>query len=246
MKILFLDQSGKLGGAELCLADIAEPFQTTSLVAVFTEGSFPAYLRKRHIQVKILADQSLQVQKASGLLAGVKSINRLVPLITKVAQLSKQYDLLYANTQKALVVGAIASFISRRPMVYHLHDIVSSDHFSATNRRIIINLANRAALIIANSEASRDAFIQAGGRSDCIHVVYNHRPLDFSILQALAPQKVEREPYDGPVIDLITKVEEAKVTEVSPKKSAEDPFLHRPPTRGGGRNMQESSFAFSG
>ena len=65
-------------------------------------------------------------------------------------------------------------------------------------------------------------------------------------MQALAPQKVEREPYDGPVIDLITKVEEAKVTEVSPKKSAEDPFLHRPPTRGGGRNMQESSFAFSG
>ena len=173
MKILFLDQSGKLGGAELCLADIAEPFQTTSLVAVFTEGSFPAYLRKRHIQVKILADQSLQVQKASGLLAGVKSINRLVPLITKVAQLSKQYDLLYANTQKALVVGALASFLSRRPLVYHLHDIVSPDHFSTTNRRIITMLANRAALVIANSQASCEAFIQAGGRADRVHVVYN-------------------------------------------------------------------------
>ena len=117
MKILFLDQSGKLGGAELCLADIAEPFQTTSLVAVFTEGSFPAYLRKRHIQVKILTDQPLQVQKASGLLAGVKSNKRLIPIITTVAQLSKQYDLLYANTQKALVVGALASFLSRRPLV---------------------------------------------------------------------------------------------------------------------------------
>ena len=173
MKILFLDQSGKLGGAELCLADIAEPFQTTSLVAVFTEGSFPAYLRKRHIQVKILADQSLQVQKASGLLAGVKSINRLVPLVTTVAELSKQYDLLYANTQKALVVGAMASFLSRRPLVYHLHDIVSPDHFSATNRRIITTLANRAALVIANSQASREAFIQAGGRADRVHVVYN-------------------------------------------------------------------------
>ena len=166
MKILFLDQSGKLGGAELCLADIAQQFQTTSLVGVFAEGSFPAYLRERHTPVKILTDQTLQVQKASGLLAGVKSINRLIPLITTVAQLSKQYDLLYANTQKALVVGALASFLSRRPLVYHLHHIVSPDHFSTTNRRIITMLANRAALVIANSQASCEAFIQAGGRAD--------------------------------------------------------------------------------
>jgi glycosyltransferase involved in cell wall biosynthesis len=90
-----------------------------------------------------------------------------------VVQLSQDYDLIYANTQKALVVGAIASLLSQRPFVYHLHDIVSPDHFSATNRRIIITLANHAALIIANSQASRDAFIQAGGRSDRIHIVYN-------------------------------------------------------------------------
>jgi len=64
--------------------------------------------------------------------------------------------------------------------------------------------------------------------------------------RTLAPQKVEREPYDGPVVEIVQKVEEAKITQVSPQKSGEDPFLHRPPTRGGGRNMQESSFAFSG
>ncbi|MEO0433725.1 MAG: glycosyltransferase [Cyanobacteria bacterium J06656_5] len=180
MKILFLDQSGKLGGAELCLADIAQQFQSSSLVGVFAEGAFPDYLRKRHIPVKILTDQPLQVQKASGLLAGLKSLNRLIPLITQVTHLSKQYDLIYANTQKALVVGAIASILSRRPLVYHLHDIVSPEHFSATNRRIIITLANRAALVIANSQASRDAFMKAGGRGDRAHVVYNgFRPEDY-------------------------------------------------------------------
>ena len=180
MKILFLDQSGKLGGAELCLADIAQQFQSNSLVGVFAEGAFPEYLRKRHIPVKILTDQPLQVQKASGLLAGLKSLNRLIPLITQVTHLSKQYDLIYANTQKALVVGAIASILSRRPLVYHLHDIVSPEHFSATNRRIIITLANRAALVIANSQASRDAFMKAGGQGDQVHVVYNgFRPEDY-------------------------------------------------------------------
>ena len=40
MRILFLDQSGKLGGAELCLADIAQHFSETSLVGVFQKAPF--------------------------------------------------------------------------------------------------------------------------------------------------------------------------------------------------------------
>lgn len=173
MRILFLDQSGKLGGAELCLADIAQQFQATSLVGVFAEGTFPDHLRSGKIPVKILTDQPLQVQKNSGVLTGLKSLNRLIPLITNVAKLSQQYDVIYANTQKALVVGAFASIISQRPLVYHLHDIVSPDHFSALNRRIIVTLANWATLVIANSDASRDAFIRAGGQAKRVHVVYN-------------------------------------------------------------------------
>jgi len=173
MKLLFLDQSSKLGGAELCLGDIAYPHSHSSLVAVFNEGPFPQYLRQRQIPVQTLIDETLQIQKSSGALAGFKSLNRLLPLIVKVSQLSQSYDLIYANTQKALVVGAMASLLSRRPFVYHLHDIVSPDHFSATNRRIIVALANQARLVIANSQASKQAFIEAGGRGEHVHVVYN-------------------------------------------------------------------------
>ncbi len=57
--------------------------------------------------------------------------------------------------------------------MYHLHDILSLDHFSATNRRIAVTLANRAALVIANSQASQAAFIAAGGRKDIVEFVYN-------------------------------------------------------------------------
>lgn len=188
MQILFLDQSGKLGGAELCLADIAQHFSETSLVGVFTKGTFPDHLRQLSIPFRILADQALQVQKASGLLAGLKSLNRLIPLIATVTQLSKDYDLIYANTQKALVVGAIASLLNGRPLVYHLHDIISPDHFSNSNRRIIVTLANRARLIIANSQASRDAFVAAGGRADTIQVVYNG--FQLKTYQAIEPQQI--------------------------------------------------------
>lgn len=62
----------------------------------------------------------------------------------------------------------------------------------------------------------------------------------------MAPHQVEREPYDGPVIELASKVEEVKVAEESPVKATDETIHHRPPTRGGGRHMQESSFAFSG
>lgn len=180
MKILFLDQSGQLGGAELYLADFAQHHlnkdsldRGSSLVGVFADGVFPDRLRQLNIPVKVLTKQTLRIQKASGLLAGIKSLGQLSPLVAAVARLSKDYDLIYANTQKALVVGAIASFCSRRPFVYHLHDIVSPEHFSAINRRIIVTLANRAALVIANSQSSRDAFVQAGGKADRLHVVYN-------------------------------------------------------------------------
>lgn len=172
-KILFLDQSGKPGGAELCLIDIAKPYRDSCLVGLFADGTFKQLLEDRQIPVQVLAAKAIEVRKESSLAKGLGSLGQLIPLINRVATLSRNYDLIYANTQKALVVGAIASFISRRPLVYHLHDILSLDHFSATNRRIAVTLANRAVLVIANSQASQEAFIAAGGRKDIVEFVYN-------------------------------------------------------------------------
>jgi glycosyltransferase involved in cell wall biosynthesis len=173
MKILFLDQSGKPGGAELCLLDIAREYRDRCLVCLFAEGYFRKMLEAEKIPVKVLATP-LQIQKDSNVLQGLYSIGQLIPLVINVARLSRQYDLIYANTQKALVVGALASILSRRPLVYHLHDILSTEHFSRTNQRIAVTLANRcASLIIANSQASQSAFVAAGGQKKLTQVVYN-------------------------------------------------------------------------
>jgi len=174
MKILFLDQSGKPGGAELCLIDIAKPYRDSCLVGLFVDGAFRQLLEQQQIPVEVLATEAIQVRKESSLIQSLSSVTALLPLIAKVAQKARQYDLIYANTQKALVVGALASFFSRRPLVYHLHDILSTDHFSPTNLKVAVTLANRfASLVIANSKASQAAFLAAGGRSDIIDVVYN-------------------------------------------------------------------------
>jgi glycosyltransferase involved in cell wall biosynthesis len=174
MKILFLDQSGKPGGAELCLIDIAKPYREGCLVGLFADGSFKNLLEENQIPVEILTNNNIQVRKESNLAQGLGSVTQLLPLIQKVAKIARNYDLIYANTQKALVVGALASFISRRPLVYHLHDILSPAHFSQTNRLIAVNLANKfASLVIANSLVSKDAFIAAGGNPKVTEVVYN-------------------------------------------------------------------------
>ncbi|MBR8838136.1 MAG: glycosyltransferase family 4 protein [Stigonema ocellatum SAG 48.90 = DSM 106950] len=174
MKILFLDQSGKPGGAELCLLDIAKPYSDRCLVGLFADGSFKDLLQQNQIPVEVLTTGQIQVRKQSSLAQGLGSLGQLVPLIAKVVQKAHNYDIIYANTQKALVVGALASVFSRRPLIYHLHDILSSEHFSQTNRRIAVTSANRcASLVITNSLASKAAFIAAGGRPEITEVVYN-------------------------------------------------------------------------
>jgi len=174
MKILFLDQSGKLGGAELSLLDVAKPYSESCLVGLFAHGPFKQALEQNQIPIQVLTTQFLHVQKNSGLLQSLGSLGQLLPLIAQVTQLSRAYDVIYTNTQKAFVVGAIASILSRRPLVHHLRDILSNDHFSQTNIRLVVALANCfASLVIANSKATQAAFIAAGGRPDRIKVVYN-------------------------------------------------------------------------
>lgn len=174
MKILFLDQSGKLGGAELSLLDVTKPYGDRALVGLFADGVFREALEQQQTPVLVLNNQSIEIRKESNLIQSLTRLGSLLPLVQRVAQIARNYDVIYANTQKALVVGAIASFLTHRPLVYHLRDILSQEHFSKTNLRIAITLANQfAALVIANSQATRKAFIDAGGRADKIKVVYN-------------------------------------------------------------------------
>ncbi|MDJ0702666.1 MAG: glycosyltransferase [Leptolyngbyaceae cyanobacterium MO_188.B28] len=174
MKILFLDQSSKLGGAELSLSDVAKPYRNDCLVGIFADGPFREFLEKAQIPVQVLTNQPIQISRDSHFIQSISRLGSLIPLIARVTKIARDYDIIYANTQKALVVGALASFLSRRPLVYHLRDILSTDHFSRTNCWIAVTLANRfASLVIANSKATQSAFIEAGGRPEITTVVYN-------------------------------------------------------------------------
>ncbi|MEO1510121.1 MAG: glycosyltransferase family 4 protein [Cyanobacteria bacterium J06633_23] len=179
MKILFLDQTGKLAGAEQVLLDVAYPYRHTSLVALFEGGPFEQALRDRNIPVEVLTDDPLDVRRESSLWQGLSSLKQLTPLVQRVVQLSQHYDIIYANTPKAMVVGALAHLLTHTPLVYHLHDILSLEHFSQANRQLLVTLANRCATrIIAVSHATKKAFVEAGGKGDRVDVIYNGFDVD--------------------------------------------------------------------
>jgi glycosyltransferase involved in cell wall biosynthesis len=182
MRILFLDQSGKMGGAELSLLDLAKDYRETSRVALFQDGPFRKALEAAQIPVTVLSHSApIDVGRDSTGWKALKETGTLLQLVRRAANLGRDYDVFYANTLKALVVGALASVLGQKPLIYHLRDILSEEHFSRSNLRLAIFLSNYLARhVIANSEATRQAFIKAGGRSDKISVIYNgFQPEDY-------------------------------------------------------------------
>jgi len=177
--ILFVDQSGQLGGAELCMADLAAHFFPESRVLLFSDGPFVNCLKARDVPVDIFqlpAEVAQATKKTSGatLLAGLPA---LVLHLWKLQKAFRKADVLYLNTAKALLFGAIANLIARRPCIFHLHDLWTESHFSRLNIRILVAAAKRMDAVIANSEASAEAFRRAGGCGR-VHVI----PNGFSIV----------------------------------------------------------------
>jgi glycosyltransferase involved in cell wall biosynthesis len=193
-KVLFIDQSSGLGGAELCLLDIAVDYRSTSKVGLFSEGDFLEALQRVEIPHEILTEYALTIRKESRWWESLGFSVEIIKIAYRIARSSRNYDVIYANTQKAFVVSAIASLISGRPLVFHLHDILSTQHFSPTNLKVVITLANLVTrLIIANSEATKQAFIEAGGRPDRVKVVYNGFYIDRYQEQACQSRRLRHE-----------------------------------------------------
>jgi len=174
-RILFVSYTAVLGGGELCLLDFAYAYRETSQVVLLTDGILKNRLEDLGVKVEVLqASRSLAAVKVSSGLASLKSIGDLWRLGKQVAKKSKDFDLIHANNQKGFVVAAIARLFGGAPVVWHLHDILTADIFSATNRKIAVTLANWfATKVIVNSQATGEAFLAAGGNRRLLRTVYN-------------------------------------------------------------------------
>ena len=187
IKVLFVDQSGQCGGAELMLADLLRRLRgkVEAKVVLFDEGPFAELLRRERFAVEVLP-LKLRTTKHAGKLAKLLDLPLLGLLALKLSRRARGYDLIYANTPKAMVAGALAARLSGKRLVFHLHDILDATHFSPGNVRLLVSLANRqASAVVANSKATEQAFVAAGGRAELSTVVYN----GFDVAESAPPDR---------------------------------------------------------
>ncbi len=174
-RILFVDHAAVLGGAELSLLDIAIALRERSNVVLFEHGPFEERLRANGVAVRILGGSgALRSIKKSSTIPSARSVLAVSNLARDLARTAREHEVLYANSPKSFLVSAAAAVIARRPVIWHLRDIIDPTHFSAANIRLMVLAANtRAARVIANSRATADAFVAAGGKPQLVTVVYN-------------------------------------------------------------------------
>ncbi|WP_233801387.1 glycosyltransferase family 4 protein [Paraburkholderia sp. HP33-1] len=200
-RILAVDQSGVLGGAELSLLEIVKALRSRIEVVLFDDGPFNTALAKTGVEVTVLDAGALKnVRKQGGSLPKGQALKGLISLVRETAKRARKVDVIYANTQRAMVIGALAGKLARRPVVWHLRDIVSAEHFGG-KQLAIIKWCARLGLthVIANSAASAQAFAKLT-RFDSrrIDVVFNGIAAEpFDALRTV-PQAVLRERLNLP------------------------------------------------
>lgn len=174
-RVLFLDHTAVLGGAELCLLDVAAHLRERSLVALMAEGPFRARLEARGVRTVVLEEAaSLQQVKRESRVPGPGAVGAVFGAARAVARLARDYDVVYANSQKAFIVACVAAAFSRKPVLWHLHDILDPSVFSRINIGVDVFLANHvASRVIANSQATASALVARGGHRARVDVVYN-------------------------------------------------------------------------
>lgn len=175
MKLLVLDQTAQLGGAELSLFAEVTNLPHQSSVLLFEDGPLREMLDSAGVKVQVVdaSRGALSVRREAGILSVLSAFPAVTRLVRAVAAHAKSHDVIYANSQKAFVVGVFASALSGTPLVWRLRDVLSASHFSATLRRVAVTLANwKARRVIANSAATGEAFAAIGGNPARVSVAY--------------------------------------------------------------------------
>jgi glycosyltransferase involved in cell wall biosynthesis len=178
IRVLAVDQSGVLGGAELSLLELVRHMKGSMKVVLFDDGPFRRALQQAGVAVEVLdAPRLANVTKRAGIsaIARLDALSGVARLVHQTARRAREFDVIYANTQRAMIVGVLAGVIARRPVVWHLRDIVSAEHFGRWPR-MAIKWCGKLGLdqVIANSSASSRAFVELAGVPETrIEVVFN-------------------------------------------------------------------------
>ena len=174
-RILFVDHSSSLDEAGRSLLDIALGFRGRGAVALFEDGPLAAALVSHNVAViPVYAGSMLQRFARTSSARGLPALLGALRGAFELARVARAFGVLYANSPSAFLASAAAGFFARRPVAWHLRQLLDDGRTSAWTVRILVAVANaRASLVVVSSQAIAAAFIAAGGRQALVRVVHD-------------------------------------------------------------------------
>jgi glycosyltransferase involved in cell wall biosynthesis len=173
---LFVSHTGEKGGAELFLTDLVKAGPHSWRACFLSGGGAADDLAAAGRPPVMLSagEKMLSIRRDSPFGAMLRGAADVVAVAWQLSQQARHYDVICANSQKALFVCALAAKLSRRPLVWVLHDIVTDPAFSSANRHASLAFARLFARLVAvNSQETGRAFVEAGGQAEKVRIVYN-------------------------------------------------------------------------
>lgn len=210
-RVLFVCHTGSISGAELVLLDLVRPWIGQSAL-LFEDGPLHQALAARGLNVKVSpwGGGLNDVRRDSSFVKVVPAAGAMLGIVAEVARFARRHDVVYANSQKAFVLSAIAAKLARRPLIWHLHDIISPAHFGRMQRRVQVMLANHCTIkVVVPSKAAADAFVAEGGRKELVAIVPNGLDIPPET-QTSAELRRELDLPQGPLVGVFSRLAEWK------------------------------------
>lgn len=170
VRVLALDQSGGLDDAELSLLNVASHLRESVEVVLFDDGPFRLALEEAGVAVDVLDAPALYGVTGRTKPPKSRTLSGIVSLVRETVKRAQHVDVIYANTPRTMLVGALAGMIVRRPVVWHLRQSVGADPLGRA-QRFALKWCARVALdrAIADSAASKHAF-EAFAKAPRLHI----------------------------------------------------------------------------
>lgn len=161
-RVVVLDHTAELGGAELALVRLLDAVGASAEVHVvlFAAGPLADRLASSGHRVEVLPLSPAvgrMGRAAAGTLAGAAAAVRTLPFVWRLARRIRELDpdVVHTTSLKADLLGAVAARIARRPLVWHVHDRLADDYLAPRVARTMRWLATRVPdVVIANSAAT--------------------------------------------------------------------------------------------
>ena len=184
MRPLFVNHTGVTSGAEASLLDVLSglPEDVEPLVAC-PHGQLTESLRGAGVKVRRIPaiDASLRLHPVHTT-RGAAQLGRAAWAVRQAAR-AHRADLVHANSTRAGLAATLAFTRGGPPVIVHVRDCLPEGRAADVTRTF---LANRAALVLANSRYTAANFT----RGDGAEVEVLHSPID---LKRFNPDRIDRE-----------------------------------------------------